>query len=74
MPGRATNTSLVVSSPDAPRSLSGKEWTVLSSTNSITGAFGSVTEGYRAQTKQLDGGVYAVVVGRKQLATALLIK
>lgn len=70
----ANNTSLVVSSPDAPRSLSGKEWTVLSSTNSITGAFGSVTEGYRAQTKQLDGGVYAVVVGRKQLATALLIK
>jgi hypothetical protein len=71
----ATNTSLVVSSPDLPRKLNGIEWTVLSSTNSITGAFTTVTDGYRAQTKMLaDGKTYAVVLVKKTTGFQLIIR
>ncbi len=70
----ANNTSLVVSSPDAPRELDGIEWTVLSSTLPITGAFTTVTEGYRAKTEQLPNGKYGVVLVKKPVGTAIILK
>ena len=47
---------------------------MLSSTLPITGAFTTVTEGYRAKTEHLPNGKYGVVLVKKPVGTAIILK